>query len=60
VSEKKTIDVCSCCGTKARYDDLDEAWYCPCCRVWLEEPCRDPDCFICRERAEKPPASETE
>lgn len=58
VTKMKTIDACSCCGTKARYDETDEAWYCPKCRVWLEEPCADPACFICRGRAEKPPTED--
>src|SRR6266542_4139740 len=54
VSERHMIDACSCCGTRARYDDMDEAYYCPKCRVWLDEPCSDSSCFVCRGLAEMP------
>lgn len=52
---KKTIDVCSCCGAKAFYEEVHEAWACPRCG-WLEPECNDPDCFLCRERPARPPA----
>jgi hypothetical protein len=49
--------VCSCCGTKAAYDNVEEAWFCPGpCAVWLTPKCDDHEgCWLCRGRAARTP-----
>jgi hypothetical protein len=42
------------CGSKKKYSDQYDAYYCLSCNEWLESKCDDPDCEYCPTRPDKP------
>lgn len=45
---------CPKCGAGDVYHEELDAYFCPCCNVWLEENCGDPGCQYCAERPVRP------
>jgi hypothetical protein len=37
------------------YVDRCDAFWCPLCPRWVEEPCSDPTCRFCVDRPAEPP-----
>lgn len=42
------------CGKIGERDIIYDAYYCPTCRVWLEDICKDTKCTYCVNRPDLP------
>ncbi len=45
---------CIHCGSKKKYSDKYDAYYCPKCLNWLERICPDRNCEFCKDRPKYP------
>lgn len=43
------------CGTRKKYSERYDAYYCSTCDEYLEVACSDPQCGYCVDRPSKPP-----
>ena len=45
---------CEFCGEALLYSWRHDAYFCPECDIWTDEPCDDPRCKYCADRPERP------
>lgn len=45
---------CPFCGEERYMNWEFDAYFCPCCNLWLEEKCSSPNCRYCAGRPENP------
>ena len=42
-----------CCSKKS-YSEQFDSYFCPTCNIWLEDTCKDDNCYFCANRPEFP------
>ena len=42
------------CGSKKKYSEEYDTYYCESCNIWLEDECDDAGCEFCKDRPKKP------
>lgn len=50
----KLCSACDQCLKKPSYSEEFDAHFCPECNIWLEDRCKDPTCWFCPQRPERP------
>ena len=53
-SPVKPPKTCTKCGHELGRDEHHDAYYCPVCSDWKEEPCGDANCAFCKDRPTSP------